>query len=295
MSLTVFVAGLVSREAKCVVVANLSPSNSSHDSTLQTLGYLERLLPAKVMKKIMLAREKMEAEGGAFSPDEKKALVEEMGGGEMLKQVVSDPRQRVARLLEEEGGEEETVMDGDSIDEMISGDNVGEEGGGKVKTPPFSPESPNAAVIADNVLLSTALEEVESLKEQLEKSDEELLEMGGKNEQLEEEVGKGRRDLAATMKLVDEFKTKLAGKEGDIGVMKDEMEEAQRVISALKSKLTVSESEVEALKVEVKVSSENLKLAEVRTALSPALHRHTILTRFVAGFKGRDGRHAGQH
>ncbi|GMH54246.1 hypothetical protein TL16_g01634 [Triparma laevis f. inornata] len=250
--------GLVSEGAKCIVVANLSPSSSVYDSTLMTLGYLERLLPAKVMKKIMLAREKMEAEGGAFSPDEKKALVEEMGGGEMLKQVVSDPRQRVARLLEEEEEEEEeTVMDGDSIDEMING------GGG---APPFSPESPNAAVMADNVLLSSALEEVESLKEQLEKSDEELLDLGGKNEQLLVEVGKGKRDLAATMKMVEEFKAKLAGKEGDIGVMKDDMEEAQKVISALKSKLRVSESEVEALKVEVSVSLENQKLAEASKA-----------------------------
>ena len=81
--------------------------------------------------------------------------------------------------------------------------------------------------MADNVLLSSALEEVESLKEMLEKSDEELLELGGKNEQLEEEVSKGRRDLVATMKAVEEFKVKLNRKEGDIGVLKDEMEEVR--------------------------------------------------------------------
>ena len=113
----------------------MSPSAPSYPASLQTLGFLERLLPAKVMKKIMLAREKMEERGGAFSPDEKKQLMEEMEGDEMLRKMVGDPRQRVARLLEkeEEDGSEDGGDGGGEGDE----DEEEEEEEERKEVPPF--------------------------------------------------------------------------------------------------------------------------------------------------------------
>ena len=99
--------------------------------------------------------------------------------------------------------------------------------------------------------MSSALEEVETLKTSLEKSDAELLDIAGKNESLEEEVSilqiqvfglrearrKVEQDLGSTMKLLDEAKARLDMKEAEGREMFDSLASANETVESQSSKV----------------------------------------------------------
>jgi len=208
---------MLARHAECVVLANVEDGEADYGRASAALQFAARI--------------------GGLGDETVEEDENEETDANRLKAMLADPRQRRAKKHGQ--NKEQSEQSGPSEPSSPADNAVVARA-----EQPFSPESPTAAFQAEQQLLKSALDEVDSLrlalKQQAAEHQESMVRARKQQQELEVHLDGKEQDLKAALTSIEVSKSKFEMASLDNGAVEDELNQCKVGMSAVEAEVQVS-------------------------------------------------------